>query len=549
MNKPTDRSIYRFINSNIYESGKLLSNLYIDDPTVMGFNFIVDTNDYYSPLFTENNEVESAIRYLNNVNEKGRAIMLKEFKFRLRDLIVNFPYYFQSISGLNEFYKYNPKETWRNKERRLTIKTLESMDLRVGNMIDKYMKASFDERYMREMIPINLRKFNAYIVLSEIRNFKTFYQQVVQDPVDGRKIEVLNNYLNSYVIKLEGCRFDFSNSNPWMETIDNARPDKPIENEFSLVFDRISERHKMNFIQTIAGSLSFDDQDKLTNESEPDRRRTGWGVPSSYEKPGERFIYNEQKGEVPTIGDIKTFEKKNGGILDSIKGFIVQQPEVQTMIKNFDPTVILGRIENLALDQVRAVVGQAVLGNVFDLRNQEFRTDLINLALERLRGAPIRNQPATDYQETAKRTEYDNTVAYVPHPGRTPSSSAQIGAFSSPGHLINPRDIGRLAAGGRTAMNGNQIGSFGNPGHNQNPANIGNFPPTGHTTYNNQPEQLSVYTAGLHDLGMEVVPVDGKSDYFRAYLGNVFGVEQKPFSNLLSTLVGGVIPDLIKQSK
>lgn len=549
MNQPVDKSIYRFLTSNIFEKDKSLENLYIDDPTVMGFNFMVDIYDWYSPLFTETNDGASAIQYLKNVGEPARAVMLKEFKFRLRDLIINFPFYFQLMTGLEEFYKYNPKETWRTRERRITIKTLESLDLRVANMIDKYMKASFDENYMRECIPINLRKFNAYIVLTEIRNFKTFYDQVILNPIDDTKISILNDHLSNFVIKLEGCRFDFSESNPWMEEISNANPEKPIENQFSLVFDKISEIHKMNMIQVYTGTLTAEESRDLDKKA-PNYRKIQWGVPDEYVKPKQPFYYME-KEETPNLGTIKSVEKQTSsetgkGILDAAKSFILQQPEIQRVIQNYDPNVLLGRVENLALDQIRKVAGEVILGNVFDFRSSLFNTDLIQAAIDRLAGTNSRPGPQQIMTvDVGGHTVYDNNVNFIEQSGHTEYNDP-LGNIGPGFQTVYNNGLNSLGTPGHSVYP-ISLGGFGTPGHLPNNQNIGNLPIAGHTTYNGLP-RLSIYNLNpeiIKSLGY--VEREKLSDFFRTYLGNVFGVERKPFSNLLSTLVGGAIPDLIKQ--
>lgn len=546
MNQPIDKSIYRFLNSNIFEKDKSIKDLYIDDPTVMGFNFIVDINDPGSPLFTETSDFESAIQYLKNVGEPARAIQLKEFKFRLRDIVVNFPYYLQSVSGLEEFYKYNTKQTWRTAERRIKIKTLESLDLRIGNMIHKYMNAAFDETYMRERLPINLRKFNAYIVLSEIRNFKTFYETVIQKAAGDTQITVLNDHLSCYVIKLEGCRFDFGNSNPWMEEVSNANPDKPIENEFTLICDRISERHKMNMIQAYSGVLTDKDKLALDRTDEPNYRRNQWGVPSIY--------------TIKNIEDQTATQDGKSSILDVVKSYILKIPEVQNVIANYDPRVLLGRVENLALDQIRKVAGQAILGNVFDFRQKLLGEDLISAAINRLAGnSNFNNQGTPQSVNTGGRTEYDNAVEIIDSPGHTIYNGG-LGSTGSDLQTIYNGGLGTIGNGLQTTYGGlnnignspntiypGNLGGFGSPGHLAWLSSIGALPPDGHTTYGGLPV-TSVYNinpSSIKNLG--TVDKEKQSDFFRAYLGNVLGVEQRPFSNLLATIVGGVIPDIIKQ--
>lgn len=554
MNRPTDTSIYRFINSNILEKNVELKDLYMDDPTVMGFNFYVDINDYYSPLFTESHVNASAIDYLKKVREPAKAMYLTEFKYRLRDLITRYPYYLQSVSGLNEIYKYNPKETWRAKDKRLTFKTLESIDLKIGNMIDKYIRATFDEEYMREMLPINLRKFNAYLVVSEIRNFKTFYNTVVNGG-ESTRISVLNDFLSCYVYKLDGCRFDFSESNPWMETISNAKSDAPSENQFSVVFDRIHERHKMNIIEAYAGQTTdIEDKDaeryRFGIDGQTTYRKSQWGVPGTGDFKEIEKIENQVE---------QTLDKKT--LVGTLRDYILDQPEIKRMQAEFDPLVLRGRAENAALDKFRGVLGQAVLGNVFDIRNQLFTADINQLVNSVLRGNT--NVTTPGIVQLGGKTVYKNNLGNLGRDGKTvytqdqgivavdspgQSSASPIGDDDNTGITQYNNNIGTAPVDSPNTVGApNSILATDNPSI-PNTGSLGQYPNVLAGT------NLDYSVLNIYNITPEIVTGLGSDftlvhsvDFFRAFLGNVGGVEGRPFSNLLATLVGGVIPNLVKR--
>ena len=530
-----------------------IKNLYMDDPTVMGFNLYIDINDYNSPLFTEQNIYGSAIQYLKRVQEQAKAMYLTEFKYRLRDLITMHPYFLQSVSGLNEIFKYNPKETWRGKDKVLKFKTLESIDLRMGNMIDKYNRATFDEDYMREMLPINLRKFNCYLVVSEIRNFKTFYNTVVTGG-DDTNVQVLNDFLSCWVFKFEGCRFDFSESNPWMETINNGRPDTPSENGFNIVFDRVVERHKMNIIDAYSGVQAGTPEKDLDRyvkgvDGQNTYRKTQWGAPKTGDfqkiKQVEQQLQN-QPGET-------TF-------LKSLGDFVMSQPEIKKMQADFDPTVLQGRVENLALDQVRGVLGQAVLGNVFDVKNTLFSTDVVLAIKNKL--DQLNDKPLNESLDMGGRTAYNNQTGNVGQDGRTVYNNQNGAVASDPRTVQNTAFLGDDDNTPLTLYPGSQgLVSVDNPSiytgpmgiitvdpHSPiNTGSIGDLGNVGHAADLNPQTLTGIYgiqPGQVGGLGSDFVQVHN-IDFFRTFLGNV-GTD-RPFSNLLQNLVGGVIPNLIKR--
>lgn len=128
----------------------------------------------------------SAAGYLNEredgfANGGKRGDMLIQFQNTLRDLVNNYPWFLQSISGLDALAKVtrsgfpNDGSTSFNPQRTagkvLDFRTLESLNLRVTALATLYNQATFDYDNMRELVPRNLRRFTMYIFVSEIRNF------------------------------------------------------------------------------------------------------------------------------------------------------------------------------------------------------------------------------------------------------------------------------------------------------------------------------------------------------------------------------------------
>jgi len=111
-----------------------------------------------------------------------RADMLRQFRSTLDNVLSNSPWFFQSITGLDQLAKvarpgYQPEgaesgfNPQRTASRSLEITTLESLNLRISALADLYNQATFDYDNMRELLPRNLRRFTMYIFVSEIRNF------------------------------------------------------------------------------------------------------------------------------------------------------------------------------------------------------------------------------------------------------------------------------------------------------------------------------------------------------------------------------------------
>lgn len=198
-----------------------------EDPTYLGFKFVFDfgalpVNLEYgwapSPLlrvpnyttvngaanmpqnlfgqpqygFTNTNVVYySAYNYLlqrdggyRGSNSLKRANALRQFQILLQDINNNSPWFFQSVTGLDQLEKiaisgfqnestagmddFNPART---SGKSLTIECLESLNLRMTALANLYNQAMFDADNMRWLVPRNLRKFTMWIYVTEIRNF------------------------------------------------------------------------------------------------------------------------------------------------------------------------------------------------------------------------------------------------------------------------------------------------------------------------------------------------------------------------------------------
>jgi hypothetical protein len=106
----------------------------------------------------------SAYNYLLRNGELKRAQLLKNFINLLSEISSFTPWYFKEISGLEdavsrkEFFN-SPKIDETRKS--ITITCLaDSVDTRIGNMLDMYKAACYSWQTKREIVPANLRKFD-----------------------------------------------------------------------------------------------------------------------------------------------------------------------------------------------------------------------------------------------------------------------------------------------------------------------------------------------------------------------------------------------------
>ena len=204
MFKSSDQHIRNFLTSNrplaygplsslLQESSELKG---LQDPTFLGFTLKFDFFRESSPsnvtgsgdgvfgipntttslqgLLLPYNDIDSAINYLKRVNKSYLSEMIIEFQEQLKYLQDNKPWYFSSISGAGDLIKIPPPgQTWRGKDKVLTIECLESLDAQMSFIADLYRKFHYDMWYKRFNLPIDKRRFNCKLIVSEIRNLRT----------------------------------------------------------------------------------------------------------------------------------------------------------------------------------------------------------------------------------------------------------------------------------------------------------------------------------------------------------------------------------------
>jgi hypothetical protein len=217
-----------------------------------------------------------------------RQQMLGAFRKGLMFINEKCPYYFQTLTGLDQLLKVDIKNLHKagSKAQRsgtLSIDCLESIDMRIFSLSELYRKATFDYTYHRTMLPENLRKFRMWIVVSEIRNIQLTYGiNDVLNPFSIPSVAQAANSLDSFntqtglldnaqgllqkstnplapedkfgaytlgpyafIYQLDQCEFDFDDSYPSFSSIDN-KGGAAVTNKFKIHVGRVKD-YKIQF--------------------------------------------------------------------------------------------------------------------------------------------------------------------------------------------------------------------------------------------------------------------------------------------------------------
>ena len=141
---------------------------------------------------TSNNYLflDSAAEYLRRTGSPARQTYLEIFMNMLYRIQNEAPWYFQSISGLGDLWKIDPANNFRGKDKVLTIDCLESIDLRMTLLADLYRNMAFDMKYMKEILPMNLRTFSMDVHVLEMRRFNTTFGLIAQQLRNAKPVKI-----------------------------------------------------------------------------------------------------------------------------------------------------------------------------------------------------------------------------------------------------------------------------------------------------------------------------------------------------------------------
>ena len=236
--------------------------------------------DLLTELGTKQLSQGSAIFYLASIEHRykheqipHRMLALYKFGSTLRSLQTETPWFFKGVNGLDKLNSQFLTNIGKQQMLEIVCNT-ESVDMRLGTLLDLYKYACYDYANCKEIIPINLRKFdmsiityhmplklyNTHIIQSNQRNkrdkesieSKTMYPTTTTGDIN------FSNVMSYKMYTFKNCEFD-------TETLDSYTPSS-LSNEtafnmggntLKIKYDRVYE-HRMNeWGQFMMGDTGF----------------------------------------------------------------------------------------------------------------------------------------------------------------------------------------------------------------------------------------------------------------------------------------------------
>lgn len=201
--------------------------------------------------------------YLKLNGEEERAEQLKTFIRLLSGISSDTPWYFQSIDGLEgsiERKAVNEDEYKIEGDNKLSIKCLcDSVDDRIGTLLDLYRSIIFSHSMKRFVLPSNLRKFDMSVLIFDQQNPSIHYSGSTGDSEMGIYDNYGSEYKSSYkYFEFHNCEIDYSSSKSGFSGVDNAEGLDPVYTIDIKYDDMYENRYNANILMNIGDFIEID---------------------------------------------------------------------------------------------------------------------------------------------------------------------------------------------------------------------------------------------------------------------------------------------------
>lgn len=212
----------------------------------------------------------TAYNYLLLNGERERAGYLKDFVYLLSEISSETPWYFKSVEGLDGAVErpYYKDFKFEDAPKALTINCLkESVDNRITTLLELYRAACFSQRWKREIVPENLRKFDMGIFLFQTPLNGKLYENTSKRVV-GYERNPSKEFTNSKYFEFHNCEIDQDSIKSCYSTIDNETGIE-IEPKITITFeDCIVSNYNESLCKSIGDIIKLDIEGKDEEASE-----------------------------------------------------------------------------------------------------------------------------------------------------------------------------------------------------------------------------------------------------------------------------------------
>lgn len=330
---------------------------------------------------------------LHNV-EYERAELLDQFINLLKEINTYTPWYFKEISGLSEALSranlaerdFKIEESKKN----LTIKCLpDSIDDRIGTLLDLYRAICYSYYQKKEIVPANLRRFNMGIYIFQTpTNFLNRFEKNYASFTHDEMLDELQLKSSSKYIELVNCEFNIASGATPFGTLNNTEGNSH-EYEIGITYDDIFEERYNSFISRTIGDFIITDMRYLmTGGASRDIIKSKHQTSQGVNKSNISGKIRDRKVQEPeplrdNLWKNNLFENTRTG--QFVKGAVDSISREYNRIKeNYSVDNLIDTAANYAVDKLdNTLMGDisntTVSGNLFYSDTNEYTTSIQNI--------------------------------------------------------------------------------------------------------------------------------------------------------------------------
>lgn len=343
-----------------------------------------DEKSEYSNMqknFSENihyYDFNSAWSFLKLNDENERAEKLEQFVTLLSDINSKSPWYFSSISGVQEALERKVTEDGKldmSERKKISITCLpDAFDNRIGTLLELYRDITWSWAHKKEIVPANLRKFDMAVYIFETPEHN-WHSDAIIDTNDNSKFKV-----GYKMIEFHDCEFNYNSVKSAWATIDNQVGIQPTY-QIDINYNDCYEVSYNDVMMRTIGDVILTD---LVNASIKDE-----DYKSQSQIDGSRELLNIKIGQ-NSISDFSFLVKKqnNSGLdlmpnttitrfgnLAERTGNVTNNIDVDYKIE-YEPGFVgnaIGQAVGHAAAWVKSKINRAIMGNLFTFSLTQLR--------------------------------------------------------------------------------------------------------------------------------------------------------------------------------
>ena len=289
----------------------------------------------FGGILDDNKSVNTAVEYLQNClgsyyqdQIAQRQIALLKFVGSLSYINENAPWFFNSITGLNNANSIKITEPYKNNEIEIGVRE-DAVDMRLTTLFELYKYACFDNVNLKEIIPENLRKFDMTILVfhTPLRYYHTGFQSMKDGTYNYKSFnsKMLGDRMSYVMFTFTNCEFD-------IESINSMIPGE-MSNETAFNLGKSS--FKINY-------------KRVYKHTSNEWSKIFFGDDSMFATEDDSLFKYDYKPQTYRIGAMKTAEENLGyynRTADIYKSMVdAVEKEANDIMRTVDPEIALGNL-------------------------------------------------------------------------------------------------------------------------------------------------------------------------------------------------------------